>query len=53
MKAASTVNTVNTAAQPVCAPAYKFSAERVNDVLVLKPPEKAEASLASPWPIRS
>src|SRR6478736_3896028 len=40
-------------AQPVFAPAYSVIAERENEVLVGKLPEKAEASLPTPWPTRS
>ena len=40
-------------AQPVLAPAYRLSAEREKDELVGKAPDRPEASLASPWPIRS
>src|SRR4051794_20824828 len=42
-----------TVAHPVRAPAYSVSAERENEVLVAKAPEKAEASLPAPCPIRS
>src|SRR5690606_34274017 len=39
--------------QPVCAPAKRFNAERENDVLVGKAPQKAALSLPAPWPMRS
>ena len=39
--------------QPVRAPAYSVRAERENEVLVAKAPEKAEASLPAPCPTRS
>src|SRR5574343_1370554 len=42
-----------TVAQPVCAPAYRFRAERENDELVGKAPDSADASLPRPWPIKS
>jgi hypothetical protein len=49
----STSPTAITLAQPVCAPAYRLSAERENDELVGNAPLTAAASLAMPWPIRS
>ena len=51
--ATSTTPTENTVAHPVRAPAYRLSAEREKDELVGKAPQKPEASLARPWPIRS
>ena len=51
--ATSTTTTENTVAQPVCAPAYRLSAERENDELVANAPEKPDAILARPCPIRS
>ena len=43
----------STVAQPVLAPAYSVIADRENDALVGKLPQKADASLPRPWPIRS
>jgi hypothetical protein len=51
--ASSTTATEKTVAQPVCAPAYRLSAERENDELVANAPDRPEAILARPWPIRS
>ena len=42
-----------TVAQPVRAPEASVMAERENEVLVGKAPEKPETSLPTPWPIRS
>ena len=51
--ASSTTRAEKMVAQPVCAPAYRLSAERENDELVANAPDRPEAILASPWPIRS
>ncbi len=49
----STTTADATVAQPVFAPACSVIADRENEALVGKLPENAEASLPTPWPIRS
>src|SRR6478752_7368674 len=49
----STKPVATTVAQPVRAPEYSVSAERENEVLVAKDPDRPETILPTPWPTRS